>query len=769
MAIMEIDEKCYSERPIYLDATYSVEQRVDDLLSRMTLEEKIAQLGSVWTRDLLADGKLSSEKAGQLLKNGIGQITRIAGATSLPPNEVAELANEIQRFLVEKTRLGIPAIIHEECLSGFMAMSATTFPQAIGLASAWDPELVKEVSSIIREQMRATGAHQGLSPVLDVARDPRWGRVEETLGEDPYLVMTIGCAYIKGLQGEKPESGIIATIKHFAAHGFSEGGRNCAPVHVPPRELRDTFLLPFEAAVKEAGAGSVMNAYHDIDGIPCAASQELLTNILREKWGFKGFVVSDYGAIEMLQTFHHVAGSKKEAAKMALEAGIDIELPGVNYYGEPLIEAVREGFISEATIDEAVRRHLRAKFILGLFENPYVDAGKAPAVFDTREHREIALKAACESIVLLKNENGVLPLSKNIRSVAIIGPSAASTRNLLGDYSYTAHLSKEKDAVPIVSILDGIKSIVSSDTAIHYAKGCEISGDSTDGFAEAIEAAKKAEVAIVVVGERSGLSANDTSGEGRDRADLRLPGVQEELIRAIHATGTPVVVVLINGRPLSIEWMAANVPAILEAWLPGEEGGNAVARILFGDYNPAGRLPISFPGQSGQIPVYYSRKPSSWRDYVFASAKALFPFGHGLSYTKFEYSNLEISPDKVGPAGKVNISFDIMNTGERPGDEVVQLYVHDVIASLARPVKELKGFRRINLKAGEKKTLTFILSMDQLAFHNRDMNLVVEPGMFEVMVGSSSEDIKLTGSFEVVGKEREITGTRCFFCQVIAD
>ncbi|HHY98956.1 MAG TPA: beta-glucosidase, partial [Firmicutes bacterium] len=341
--------------------------------------------------------------------------------------------------------------------------------------------------------------------------------------------------------------------------------------------------------------------------------------------------------------------------------------------------------------------------------------------------------------------------------------------NLLGDYSYTAHLSKEKDAVPIVSILDGIKSIVSSDTAIHYAKGCEISGDSTDGFAEAIEAAKKAEVAIVVVGERSGLSANDTSGEGRDRADLRLPGVQEELIRAIHATGTPVVVVLINGRPLSIEWMAANVPAILEAWLPGEEGGNAVARILFGDYNPAGRLPISFPGQSGQIPVYYSRKPSSWRDYVFASAKALFPFGHGLSYTKFEYSNLEISPDKVGSAGKVNISFDIMNTGERPGDEVVQLYVHDVIASLARPVKELKGFRRINLKAGEKKTLTFILSMDQLAFHNRDMNLVVEPGMFEVMVGSSSEDIKLTGSFEVVGKEREITGTRCFFCQVIAD
>ncbi|HHV61661.1 MAG TPA: beta-glucosidase [Firmicutes bacterium] len=722
----------------------------------MTLEEKIAQLGSIWIRSLLVDGRFSPEKARELLKNGIGQITRIAGASTLGPREAAEVANEIQRFLIQNTRLGIPAIVHEECLSGYMAMSATIFPQAIGMASTWDPELVEGIAAVIREQVRATGAHHGLAPVLDVARDPRWGRVEETFGEDPYLVSRMGVAYVRGLQGENFETGVIATLKHFAGHGFSEGGRNCAPVHVAPREFRDTFLRPFKAAVEEAKAGSVMNAYHDIDGIPCAASRELLTDILRGEWGFRGVVVSDYGTIEMLRTYHYVAASKKEAAKMAIEAGIDVELPDIDCYGEPLLEAVKEGLVAEATVDEAVRRHLRAKFSLGLFENPYVDPDRATSVFDTGEYREVALRAARESIVLLKNESnenegGLLPISKSVKSIAVIGPSAASTRNLLGDYSYTAHLARDEDSVRVVSVLEGIKNKVSPGTVVRYAMGCDITGTSTAGFEEAVKAARESDVAVVVVGEKSGLSASDTTGEGRDRAELGLPGVQEDLVRAVCATGTPVVVVLVNGRPLTIGWLAGNVPAILEAWLPGEEGGNAIADVLFGDYNPAGRLPVSFPRDAGQIPVYYNRRPSSWRDYVFTSSKPLFPFGHGLSYTRFEYENLQISPDKVGPAGEVIISFDVVNAGDRRGDEVAQVYVRDVVASVARPVKELKGFKRVTLEPGERRTLTFSISvMDDLAFHDKDMNLAVEPGAFEVMVGSSSEDIRLRGGFEVV-------------------
>ncbi|NPV53020.1 MAG: beta-glucosidase [Firmicutes bacterium] len=776
--------------PVYLDSTRPIEARVEDLLSRMTLEEKIAQLGSIWARSLLVDGGFSPEKASELLKNGIGQITRVAGGSPLCPKEAAELANAIQRFLVENTRLGIPAIVHEECLSGYMATSATVFPQAIGMASTWDPELVQEITTIIRGQMRATGAHHGLAPVLDVVRDPRWGRVEETFGEDPYLVSQLGVAYVKGLQGDRPEAGVVVTLKHFAAHGFSEGGRNCAPVHVSPRELRDTFLFPFEAAVKKTNAGSVMNAYHDIDGIPCVASRELLTDILREEWGFRGVVVSDYWAIKRLQTHHYVASTKMEAAKMAIEAGIDVELPEADYYGEPLLEAVKKGLVSEATIDEAVRRHLRTKFMLGLFENRYVDPDKAASVFDTVEHRQVALRAARESIVLLKNDGcesegcesdgcenkgsendggknggGLLPLAKDIKSIAVIGPSAASTRNLLGDYSYTAHLSRDEDSVRVVSVLEGIRNKVSPGTVVRYAMGCDIAGTSTAGFEEAVRAARESDVAVVVVGGRSGLSDSDTCGEGRDRAELGLPGVQEDLVRAVYETGTPVVVVLVNGRPLTIGWIAGNVPAILEAWLPGEEGGNAIADVLFGDYNPAGKLPVSFPREVGQIPVYYNRRPSSWRDYVFTSAKPLFPFGHGLSYTRFEYENLEISPDKVGPAGRITIRFDVRNAGDRKGDEVAQVYVRDVVASISRPVKELKGFKRVSLEPGGKRTLTFVISTDQLAFHDRDMNLVVEPGAFEVIVGSSSEDIRLTGRFEVAGGKREVGGSREFFAQ----
>ncbi|MCD6238307.1 MAG: glycoside hydrolase family 3 C-terminal domain-containing protein, partial [Thermotogae bacterium] len=554
---------------------------VEKIVSEMTIDEKIAQLGSVWLYKLLEDGKSSLGKMKKLIGNGIGQITRVGGASGLPPEQSATLANEIQRFLKENTRLGIPAIVHEECLSGYMAKGATIFLQMIGIASSWDPDLMKTITSVIRKQMRSVGAHQGLAPVLDVARDPRWGRTEETFGEDPYLISTMGTHYIQGLQGEDLKNGVMATAKHFVAYGISEGGMNCAPAHVPPREMKEVFLLPFEIAVKVAKVASVMNAYHEIDGIPCGASKELLTEILRKEWGFYGIVVSDYSAIDMLSDYHHIASDKEEAAKLALEAGIDIELPSKNCYDIPLKQALKEGKISEDIVDRAVRRVLRSKFKLGLFENPYVEPEHVSKIFDIPQQRELALEAARESVVLLKNENALLPLKKDIASIAVIGPDADSKMNMLGDYAYPAHIEgrrirtiiKDLSSVPIVSVLEGIKEKVSQHTTVRYAKGCDVLDDSKEGFDEAIRIAKGSDAAIVVVGGKSGLAQLCTSGEGHDRADLNLPGVQEELVQTIYETGTPVVVVLVNGRPLSIEWIAEHIPAILEVWLPGEEGG----------------------------------------------------------------------------------------------------------------------------------------------------------------------------------------------------
>lgn len=738
---------------------------VESLLKKMTLEEKIAQLGSVSIRDIMENGMFSPEKAGKIIPHGIGQITRTAGWSDLDPKRAAELANAVQRFLMEKTRLGIPAISHEECLSGFMTSGATTYPQAIGMASTWEPELIERMTTAIRKEMRAVGAHHGLSPVLDVLRDPRWGRVEETQGEDHYLVACMGVAYIKGLQGDDLKNGVTGTAKHFAAHGFPEGGRNWAPVHLGPREFREVFLFPFEAAVREAKVKSIMNAYHDIDGVPCASSRELLTDILRGEWGFDGIVVSDYSAINMLLTSHHTAADKKEAAIQALEAGIDIELPGIDCYGQPLIQAFKENLISEEVLDEAVRRVLRVKMMLGIFENPYVDPDAAPAVFDSPEHRALAREIARKSIILLKND-GILPLKKDIESLAVIGPNADKKIHLLGDYAFDAHLSHDRASIPIVSVLEGIKAAVSEKTRIQHAEGCRIFGGTKEGFTEAIEAAWNSDVTILVVGGKSGLSQADTCGEFRDRAELTLPGFQQELVEDICKTGKPVVVVLIDGRPLSLTWIAENANAMVEAWLPGEEGGNAVADVLFGDYNPGGRLPITVPRAVGQIPINYNRKPISHKDYVFTKGTPLFPFGYGLSYTTFEYSDLKIEPEEINPAGEVAISLKVRNTGTREGDEVVQLYVHDVAASVSRPVKELKGFKRITLKAGETKALTFKLSADQLAFYDKDVKLVVEPGEFEVMLGSSSEDISMKGSFQVTGVKREVVSPRKLFTSV---
>ncbi len=741
---------------------------VKDLLAQMTLEEKVAQLGSVGVRDLMEDGKFSLEKAQQILANGIGQITRPAGWSDLPPKEAAALVNEIQRFLVEKTRLRIPAIMHEECLTGLMARGGTTFPQAIGLASTWAPDLIERMTTVIRREMRAVGAHQGLSPVLDVLRDPRWGRTEETYGEDHYLVASMGVAYIRGLQGDDLRQGIVATAKHFAAHGFPEGGRNCAPVHVGPREFREVFLFPFEAAVRVAKVQSIMNAYHDLDGIPCAASRQLLTDILRGEWGFDGIVVSDYAAVHMLKTVHHVAADELEAACLALEAGIDIELPATHCYAH-LVEAVRQGRISETVIDQAVLRVLTVKERLGLFDNPFVDPEAAAQIVHAPEHRALSLEIARKSIVLLKNEGNLLPLRKDVGTIAVLGPNADAPLHMLGDYTYAAHLNLKEPDVPITTVLAGVKAKVSPNTKVLYAKGCEVIGGTDEGIPEAVEMAKQADVVVLVVGDRPGLFRNDaTSGEGCDRADLRLPGLQETLVRAVLETGKPVVLVLINGRPVALGDLADRIPAIVEAWLPGEEGGTAVADVLFGDVNPGGKLPITVPRSVGQVPLNYNRAPISHRDYVDLPATPLFPFGHGLSYTQFEYSDLVIEPTQVPPAGTVRISVTVKNVGDREGDEVVQLYVRDPVASRVRPVKELKGFKRITLQPGEAKRVTFHLSMDQLAFYDHAMRLIVEPGTVEVMVGSSSEDIRLKGSFEIVGAKREVPPERVLFTKVEA-
>lgn len=742
-----------------------IQKKAEEILSKMTLEEKIAQLGSIQSGKLVEDGKFSREKARELLKNGIGQITRVAGYAERNPEESVEIINEIQRFLKEETRLGIPAIIHEECLSGVMTKGATTFPQAIGMASTFETSYIEKMTSIIRKEMRAFGVHQGLSPVLDIPRDPRWGRTEETFGEDPYLVSKMAESYIKGLQGDDWKDGIIATAKHFTAYGISEGGRNLGPARVSERELREVFLFPFEVAVRSANVGSLMNAYHEIDGVPCASSKFLLTKILREEWDFKGFVVSDYHAIEMLHTFHRVASDLKTAAIKALEAGIDIELPEIKCYGEPLIEAVKEGLISISVIDTAVARVLRAKILLGLLDGDiYADPVKINSILDNPEHRAFARELARKSIVLLKN-NDILPLKKDLKSIAVIGPGADSVKNLHGDYSYTSHIAGVKDGVRTVTVLEGIRNKVSPSTEVLYAKGCELADELREGFKEAVEIASKSDVIVAVMGEDSGLFKRGLSGEGNDRTDINLPGVQEDLLKALKEIGKPIVLVLLNGRPLSIKWEKENIDAIIEAWYPGEEGGNAIADVIFGDYNPAGRLPVSFPVEVGQIPVYYNRKPSAFNEYLTVDSKPLFPFGYGLSYTTFEYSDLTIKPEKVFPGGYVDISFKIKNTGKVAGEEVVQLYIHDEWASVERPVKELKGFKRIFLEPNEEKGITFRLFTDQLAFYDEAMRFVVEAGTFEVMVGASSEDIRLTGKFEVT-ETKVITKYRKFASEV---
>ena len=757
----------------FRDTTLPVEERVERLMAQMTLEEKVAQLGSYWVYDLIEGVTLSEQKVRPRLGNGIGHITRVGGASPVRPRESAALTNAIQKWLIDNTRLGIPAVVHEECCSGYMAFGATVFPQAIGVASTWEPELAEAMADVIREQMRSVGGHHALAPVLDVARDARWGRVEETFGEDPFLIAQMGIGYVRGIQSADLSNGVVATGKHFVGYGMSEGGLNWAPPHIAPRELRETYLYPFEAAVREAGLASMMNAYHELDGTPCGASKLLLTDILRGEWAFDGTVVSDYFAVTMLYNYHHIAADKTDAARMALEAGLDVELPYTDSYGSPLLEGVKSGKIPLALVDQAVERLLRQKFVLGLFENPYVDVDAV--AFDTPPQRQLARTLAQQSLVLLRNEGNVLPLRKDIGSLAVIGPNADNIRNLFGDYAYPAHIETMHeqandspfggtkppqfnigDFVTTHSILDALKQATSPNTTIRYAKGCDVLGTSTEGFAEAVEAARQSDIAVVVVGDKGGLTDDSTSGEARDRATLDLPGVQGDLVRAIYETGTPVVLVLVNGRPVTLGWMEEQIPAIVEAWFPSEEGANAIADVLFGDVNPGGKLPISFPRTVGQIPVFYSHTPSGGRsqwktDYVETPVSPLYPFGFGLSYTTFSYANLRIASTQASAGEQVAIEVDVTNTGSRPGDEVVQLYTHQLAPYVTRPLKALNGFKRVHLDPAETATIRFLLPVNHQAYLDPDLHLVVSPGKVDVMVGSSSADIHLTGSYEIIG------------------
>ena len=741
-------------QPIYRDPTADVESRVRDLLGRMTLDEKVRQMGTVLIKDCLENGKVSRKA----LREHFGDTS--VGALADPrlePADTAKAVNAVQKYLVEHTRLGIPGLVHGECLHGYMSPGATIFPQAIGLGSTWNPELIRSMSEVAAAEGRTLGAVQALSPDLDLARDPRWGRVEETYGEDPYLASRMGVAYIKGMQGPGPtidSRHMLCTPKHYAAHGSPESGINLAPVPGSLRDLYTLYLPPFKAAVTEAGALSVMPAYSEFEGVPASASKLLMTRVLREEWGFQGFTFSDYGAVHMLHSFHKTACCPAEAGKQALEAGMDLEAPREYGFGQALLGLVRKGEVAVELVDLAVSRMLRVKFLAGLFENPYADLAAVPRVVNCSAHRKLARKVAEESIILLKNENALLPLKKNLDRIAVIGPNADALR--FGDYSVPK--------AGTVTVLGGIRAAVSKKTEVLHAQGCEIYGGEAD-FHEAIAAAEQSDVAVVVIGGMSdslggiGWGTDDTPstcGEGFDLHDLAPPGLQADLVKAVHATGTPTVVVLIHGRPHSITWMAEHIPAIVEGWYVGEEGAHALADILFGKVNPSGKLPITVPRSVGHVPTFYNHKPSSrgcyhkpgnpeepGRDYVFSDPAPLFEFGHGLSYTKFRYSALRLSPAVIAPAGRATVRVDVRNAGKVAGKEVVQLYINDVYSSITTPVKVLRRFAKIELQPGEKRTLEFVLTPEDLALLDANMNWTVEPGEFEVMIGGLKKTLEV--------------------------
>ncbi len=757
-----------SNAPDYRNPNLPIERRVADLLGRMTIDEKVAQLECLWIKkpqqkpgsgSLPDRGDFSPEAAALVMKHGMGQIARQRERKDA--RQSAIYANAVQKWLLEKTRLGIPVILHDEILHGNMALGSTHFPTPLSLAASWDTELISRIFTVAALETRVRGSHQVLGPNLDLAREPRWGRTEETYGEDPYLASRMGVACVKAIQGKGPtidNEHVIATAKHFVAHGQPEGGTNVAPVNVSERVLREVFYPTFEAAIKEAGLMSLMPSYNEVDGVPSHANKNLLQKLLREEWGFNGFLVADYYAIGEMQSRHGIVATKAEAAKLALEAGVDVELPDADIY-QNLPQLIADGKISKALLDQSVTRVLRAKFLLGLFENPYVDPERAAKIVNSQAHRDLAAEAARRSIVLLKNEGNVLPLNKNnLKSIAVIGPNSAGVH--LGGYS--------DDPQRRISILQGIRDKVGTAIKVNYAEGCKITKEGGNWWGdaatlndpadderlinEAVQTAKASDVAVLILGGNE-----DTNKEAwaenhlGDRDNLDLVGRQNDLVKAVLATGKPTIVFLINSGALSINYIAENVPAILEGFYLGQETGIAVADVLFGDTNPGGKLPVSFPRTVGQLPIYYNHKPTAKRGYLFTSKEPLYPFGFGLSYTTFNYSNLKISPEKIGVSEKATVTVTVTNTGKVAGDEVVQLYIRDKVSSVTRPVKELKDFVRINLAPGASRTVSFTLTPDKLSFYDINMKRIVEPGVFDIMVGTNSVKFQVA-QLEVVSK-----------------
>ena len=759
-----------AQQPLYKQATVPVEDRVKDLVGRMTVEEKVGQLccplgWEMYTKT--KNGVVASDLYKERMKAmPIGSFWAVLRAdpwtqktleTGLNPKLSAKALNALQKYAVEETRLGIPVLFAEECPHGHMAIGTTVFPTSLAQASTWNEELMYKMGEAIALEARSQGANIGYGPVLDIAREPRWSRMEETFGEDPVLTSNLGVAFMKGMQGNEQNDGkhLFSTLKHFAAYGIPEAGHNGARANVGMRQLFSDYLPPFKKAV-EAGVGTIMTSYNSIDGVPCTSNKYLLTDVLRDQWGFKGFVYSDLTSIEGI-VGARVAKDNKEAAVLALKAGLDMDLGG-NAYGKNLKKAFEEGSITMEDLDRAVANVLRLKFRMGLFENPYVSPEQAKQLVRSKAHKELAREVAREGIVLLKND-GVLPLKKNIGSIAVIGPNADMMYNQLGDY--TAPQEREE----IVTVLDGIRKAVSPSTKVNYVKGCAIRDVTAGNIPAAVEAARAADAVVLVVGGSSardfktkyiGTGAADVStdgiqvlpdmdcGEGYDRSTLRLLGDQEPLLEALAATGKPLIVVYIQGRTLNMNLASEKAQALLTAWYPGEQGGTAIADVLFGDYNPAGRLPVSVPRSEGQLPLFYSQ--GKQRAYVESEGTPLYAFGYGLSYTKFEYSQLEMQKGN-GKDALQTVSCTVTNTGDRDGEEVVQLYICDKVASVSQAPILLKAFERIALKKGESKKVTFTLGEEELSLYNMEMKQVVEPGDFKVMIGAASDDIRLQGEF----------------------
>jgi len=716
----------------YQNAKLPIEERITDLIGRMTADEKIKQLDMYWGKEVVNMGEHEAASYSE------DKMVKMVGTTGIgsvhdfyPIN--AALSNQLQKYAIERTRLEIPILFIEEGLHGYLGHGSTMFPVPLMLSSAWDTTLVYKIGRIIATETRAHGVDMILGPVLDLAREPRWGRVEETYGEDSYLDACNGVAMVKGLQGKNlaDENAVIAEPKHFAVHSIPEAGSNTSPVSIGEREMRSSFLYVFEKAVREGGAMGIMAAYHDLDGIPCVDNKWLLTNVLRKEWGFKGFVLSDLGAIRMTLDDHHVATDISDALAQTFKAGMNMQFYDFDHteFQQAMLNALKNKMLSEKDLNKAVRDILRVKFCLGLFDHPYMDTTLVSKVYHTDKNQDLALHAAQEGICLLKNDGQLLPLNKNIHSVAVIGELASST--YLGDYS---------EVSTGISILDGLKNRVGNSMNISYAEGYN---QDTSAYKQAtllrdaVVLAKQSDVSIVVLGEYE-----SEDGENKDRADLNLNTNQMNLIQSIYQTGKPVVVVLENGRPLTINWIAKRIPSIVETWYAGEKSGLAIADVLLGNVNPSGKLPITFPRSIGQIPFYYDHKQTSLHRYVDDTNTPLFPFGYGLSYTTFKYSNLQITPSTIPVTGKATISVTIENTGNVEGTEVVQLYVRDEESSVTTPLLALKGFSRITLKPGERGVIHFELGHEQLSLWNREMKRVVEPGTFKIMIGSSSADIR---------------------------